>query len=99
MKCEKCGGNRTPEKCNICEILEEGLAYDGVEANRMNKQKLSDALAVHPRQVKEATESAKMHGVPTDFTRDGRPLIRSRSHQKAYLKAYGFHNKDGGYGD
>lgn len=61
--------------------------------------KLSDALAVHPRQVKEAIESSVKKGVPTDFAADGRPVIRSRAHQKAYLKAYGFHNKDGGYGD
>lgn len=63
------------------------------------KPKLSDALGVHSSQVEEATESAKKHGVPTEFTPDGRPIIRSRAHQKAYLKAYGFVNKDGGYGD
>ncbi len=59
----------------------------------------SDGLAVHPRQVAEATESAKRRGVPTEFLPDGRPVMRSRAHQKAYLKAYGFHNRDGGYGD
>lgn len=63
------------------------------------KPKASDALAVHPDQVAEAVESAKRKGVPTEFLPDGRPVIRSRAHQKAYLKAYGFHNKDGGYGD
>lgn len=61
--------------------------------------KLSDALAVHPDQVQEAREDAIKKGVPTDFAADGRAVIRSRAHQKAYLKAYGFHNRDGGYGD
>jgi hypothetical protein len=37
--------------------------------------------------------------VPTEFLPDGRPIMRSRAHQKAYLKAYGFKNRDGGYGD
>jgi len=60
---------------------------------------LSDGLAVHPDQVQEAEESAKKRGVPTEFQRDGRPVMRSRAHQKAYLKAYGFHNRDGGFGD
>lgn len=60
---------------------------------------VSDGLAVHPRQVEEARESARRKGVPTEFLPDGRPVMRSRAHQKAYLKAYGFHNRDGGYGD
>jgi hypothetical protein len=59
----------------------------------------SEALAVHPGQVQEAAESAKKMGVPTEFLPDGRPIMRSRAHQKAYLKAYGFKNRDGGYGD
>jgi hypothetical protein len=59
----------------------------------------SDGLAVHPDQVQEATDSAKREGVPTEFLPDGRPVMRSRAHQKAYLKAYGFRNNDGGYGD
>jgi hypothetical protein len=63
------------------------------------KPKLSDALAVHPDQVQEATEHAKRHGVPTEFTQDGRPIIRSRRHQKELIKVYGYRNKDGGYGD
>ena len=60
---------------------------------------LSDALAVHPSQIEEAREDAKQKGVPTDFTPDGRPILTSRAHRKRYLKAYGFHDKQGGYGD
>lgn len=59
----------------------------------------SDALAVHPAQVAEATLNAKIKGVPTEFLPDGRPLMRSRAHQKEYIRAYGFFNKDGGFGD
>lgn len=60
---------------------------------------VSDALAVHPDQVTEAVQDAKQKGVPTEFLPDGRPILTSRSHRKAYLKAYGFHDRSGGYGD
>jgi hypothetical protein len=63
------------------------------------RPKLSDALGVHPRQVAEAIADSIKKGVPTEFAPDGRAIIRSRAHQKAYLKAYGFYNRDGGYGD
>jgi len=73
----------------------------GAATGRSTQSKLSDALAVHPDQVREASEDARMRGVPTEFHEDGRMVVRSRAHQKAYLKAYGsrWFNKDGGYGD
>jgi hypothetical protein len=80
-------------------MFEEGIAFADVEQCRSSNPKLSEALAVHPDQVPEAVEDAKRKGVPTRFEADGRPVITSRAHQKAYLKAYGFHNRDGGFGD
>ena len=59
----------------------------------------SESLACHPKDVEAFREDAKMRGVPTEFRRDGRPIMTSRAHQKKYLKAYGYHNNDGGYGD
>lgn len=55
---------------------------------------ISDALAVHPNQVQEAEASAKKKGVPTEFLADGRPVIRSKEHKRAYCKAYGFLRRD-----
>lgn len=72
---------------------------DGSALLGLSKPHPSDALSVHPRQVAEAVADAKAKGVPTEFLPDGRPLMRSRAHQKEYIKAYGFHNNDGGYGD
>jgi hypothetical protein len=63
------------------------------------KPLVSDALAVHPRQVQEAIADAAKKGVPTEFQKDGRPILRSREHRKAYMKAYGFFDKAAGYGD
>ncbi len=71
----------------------------GGQALSSTPSHLSDALAVHPRRVAEATRDAIKRGVPTEFLPDGRPVMRSRAHQKAYLRAYGFRNNDGGYGD
>ena len=99
MRCKKCGGERTREKCNLCELFASGLVYSGVEVERQSKPKYSDAMAVHPDQVPEAIADAKKKGVPTDFLADGRPIFVSRAHQKRYIRAYGFYNKDGGYGD
>jgi hypothetical protein len=59
----------------------------------------SDGLAVHPSQVKEATEDAKKKGVPTEFMPDGRPVFTSREQRKRYCQMYGFFDKSGGYGD
>ncbi len=63
------------------------------------KPLVSDALAVHPRQIAEARADAAKKGVPTDFMPDGRPILRTRQHRAAYLKAYGFFDRSAGYGD
>lgn len=59
----------------------------------------SEAMAVHPKQIAEATEDARKKGVPTEFDQLGRAKLTNRAHRKAYNKAYGYHDKNGGYGD
>lgn len=59
----------------------------------------SDALAVHPDQVQEATESARKRGVPTEYNAEGLPKLESRGHRRRLMKAYGYNDNDGGYGD
>jgi hypothetical protein len=60
----------------------------------------SDALAVHPKQIKRAEEDARARGVPTEFEPEsGRPQFRDRDHRRRYMKAYGVHDNNGGYGD
>lgn len=53
----------------------------------------SEALAVHPDQIPEAIESAKRHGVPTEFTPSGLPIFTSSRHFRNYAKKYGFRHK------
>jgi hypothetical protein len=99
MKCRKCGGERTQEQCNLCELFSTGIAYAGVEKERHNNPKACKALKVHPSQVKEAIDDARKKGVPTNFTKEGLPEFDNRRHQAKYLKAYGYFNRDGGYHD
>ncbi len=61
--------------------------------------KKSVALAVHPSQIGEATADARAKGVPTDFAPDGSPILTDRDHRKRYMQAYGFFDRDAGYGD
>ena len=54
----------------------------------------SVALAVHSRQVAKMREDSVKKGVPTDYTTGGRPILRDAAHRKAYLKLYGFHDRN-----
>lgn len=59
----------------------------------------SEAAAVNPEDIPRAMADARRHGVPTTFDREGRPILRSRAHRKAYLQYRGFFDRDAGYGD
>lgn len=59
----------------------------------------SEGLAVHPDQIPEAMARDKRHGVPTRYTRDGRPIFTDRGHRRDYLKLEASHDRNGGYGD
>ncbi len=59
----------------------------------------SEALAVHPDLIGDATADAAKKGVPTEFDVEGRPVFTSRSHRAEYMRRYGFYDRSGGYGD
>lgn len=60
---------------------------------------VSDAAAVHPKQIEEAREIDRKKGVPTEYTKAGQPVFTDRAHRKKYLKAHGLRDNEGGYGD
>jgi hypothetical protein len=60
---------------------------------------LSDALAVHPGQIQEAMERNKRHGLHVEYTEDGRPKLMDRGQRRDLMRAEGFHDNNGGYGD
>jgi hypothetical protein len=71
--------------------------------NRRNSQAKygyeSWAMAVDPSDVPRAKETLARHGVETQYTPTGEPIIRSRSHRRAHAEALGFYDRNGGYGD
>lgn len=60
----------------------------------------SDAVGVHPLDAARAAEADARRGVPTDYCpTTGCAIFRDRAHRKAWLKAHGMIDRDGGYGD
>lgn len=59
----------------------------------------SDALGVAEDQIQEATEHARKNGVPVEFTADGRAILNSAGHRKAYARLCGFRDRNAGYSD
>jgi len=60
---------------------------------------LSEAMGVQPDQIGEAAAHARKNGVPTEFTGDGRVIVRDRKHRRDLLRLYGMHDKQGGFSD
>lgn len=51
-----------------------------------------DACALeHPSLIESAKEYAKKHGCPTDYTPDGRPIIRSLNHYRKYCRVFNYY--------
>lgn len=58
-----------------------------------------ESVGVMPDQIPEARRADTVNGVPCDFTPDGRRIFNDRAHMRDWMKANGYHNRDGGYGD
>lgn len=101
MTCRKCGGQRSADHCNLCDLFASGNLYDGVERRRANNPKEILALGVHPTQIPEFREKCRRAGVRCDWSKDGYPIAESRRHQKAIMNAINpaLFNKDGGFSD
>lgn len=54
-----------------------------------------ESLAVHPSQIAEAREHDARNGVKTDYTPDGRPVMRDPGHYRKYRRLHGVHFKNG----
>lgn len=95
--CEKCGGTIHRTHCLICEMLEDAATPGGTTTEGWPLA--SEGAAVHPSVIPKAVEYDKKMGVPTEYTKSGRPIFRDRGHRRAYLRAHRMHDRDGGYGD
>lgn len=82
----------------IKDLLQSGKGPDG-NRSACWPMKGSDALSVTPQRIPEAVKSDAERGVPTEYTSEGQPIFRDRGHRRDYLKAYGYVDRSGGYGD
>ncbi len=62
------------------------------------------SFGILPHQIEAKMKKDKEMGVPTEYvkTSDGyaaHPVFTDRAHRKAYHKAHGAHDNQGGYGD
>lgn len=62
------------------------------------------SFGILPHQIAAKMEADRKLGVPTEYvkTADGyaaNPVFTDRAHRKAYHKAHGAHDNQGGYGD
>lgn len=56
---------------------------------------MSEAMGVHPKQIGLARKLDKDRGAPpTNYTSDGRPILTSEAHKRAYCKAHGVHDRN-----
>lgn len=54
----------------------------------------SVALGVTTKNIEKAREHDRRHGVPTDYTPEGSPIIRSAAHRRALLKLHRMHDNN-----
>jgi hypothetical protein len=59
----------------------------------------STALGVHPDEIKHRMAFDAAKGVPTEYNSEGDPIMRSKSHRRAFCRAHGVHDRNAGYGD
>ena len=59
----------------------------------------SDACGVHESQIGEAYAASVRKGVPTEFDSIGRAIFRDKGHRKRYCEAYGYFDRNAGFGD
>ena len=113
-RCDSCGEveeriypvaeRKSSIKCGVCG-KQAGRDYCGehdknnTKPSPWNSPMYSNALGVAPSQVKEAEARYREAGCPTDFTKDGRAIIRSRNHRNRLLRLNQMRDRDAGYGD
>jgi hypothetical protein len=97
MKCRTCGGERTADHCNLCDLFANGISGTGHQPSCWPMKSL--ALGCHPNQVEEITARNRKHGVNVSYDRFGRALIPDRGERKKLLKLEQLHDNNGCYGD
>ena len=91
----------------VCEAERPKYDVSSGDGNRpWSKPIQSDALAVHPKQIKAVMDRNARHGLHIDYNgEDGRPILKDRDQRKRLIQVEREHaipklvDHDGGYGD
>ncbi len=59
----------------------------------------SYAAGVEPCEIPEMMKIDAEHGVPTDYSSEGDPILRSPQHRKDYCRAHDLFDRNAGYSD
>ncbi len=89
----------TPQKLD--EVLRDTSAVRNLPAGHQPScwPMVSNALSVHPKQVDEANNRAKRHGINVLYKRNGQVVIPDRNERRKLLSLERMHDRLGGYGD
>jgi len=92
---------RSKETCECGKAMERDFfaEHNGFPHHPGNWPIHSEAMAVHPDQIKDAMARDAKCGIPTEYDKHGRPIWTSQRHKKLYCESYGYFDKNGGYGD
>lgn len=55
---------------------------------------VSESMGCHPDQRDGMIAECKRAGVPTEYTADGCPVLTSQAHKRAFMGAFGYHEKN-----
>ena len=55
---------------------------------------VSNAMAVSPEDIGKAKRILKQHGVRTEYTKTGEPILRDQTHRKQHCRALGFYDRN-----
>ena len=96
----KCNNLTYVDESDVVWTRDFSSEQGGVAPNCANWPMKSDAAGVHPDQIRDARKESTRFGVPTDFDKKtGQAIFNNRSHRARYLKAKGYFDRNGGYGD
>ena len=90
---------KTVTKTEFDRLTEERKRFrEGLGQRETNRGRYpvfaSEALGVHPRNIKKQQEIDRKQGVEADgWTPDGRPEFKSHAKWREYVKASGYHDR------
>ena len=80
--------------------LEESLGAEPLAAQTPSAWPIiSDAMAVHPKQIKQAIARNKRMGSNVVYNEQGQAILTDRGARRDLMRIEGFHDNQGGYGD